>query len=99
MSSGFSVYSAEYELRQVYLTQVMSLVPRQAFQRLVDKYNGNYRVCDFNSSNHLRYMMFGQLTPFESLRDICSFLNAHVEILYELGITSAVNEPTLHRAN
>lgn len=79
--------------------QVMNLVPRQIFQRLVDKYKGDYRVRDFNCSNQLRYMMFGQLTPCESLRDICLCLNAHMKVLYGLGITASVNESTLSRAN
>ena len=79
--------------------QVMSLIPRQIFQRLVDKYKGDYRVRDFNCSNQLRYMMFGQLTPCESLRDICLCLNAHMKVLYGLGITASVNESTLSRAN
>lgn len=80
-------------------TQVMSLVPRQIFQRLVDKYKGDYRVRDFTCSNQLRYMMFGQLTSCESLRDICLCLNAFKDLLYGLGITTAVNESTLSRAN
>lgn len=79
--------------------QVMSLIPRQIFQRLVDKYKGDYRVRDFNCSNQLLYMMFGQLTPCESLRDICLCLNAHMKVLYGLGITASVNESTLSRAN
>lgn len=80
-------------------TQVLSFVPRQIFQRLVAKYKGNYRVRGFNCSNQLRYMLFGQLTPCESLRDICLCLNAHRDILYGLGITAAVNESSLSRAN
>lgn len=80
-------------------TQVISLAPRQIFQRLVNKYKGDYRVRDFRCSNQLRYMMFGQLTSCESLRDICLCLNAHKDILYGLGITAAVNESTLSRAN
>jgi len=80
-------------------TQVMGLVPRQIFQRLVKKYNGDYRVREFNCANQLRYMLFGQLTSCESLRDICLCLNASSEILYGLGITAAVNESTLSRAN
>lgn len=77
----------------------MSLIPRQVFQRLVDKYNGDYRVRDFKCSNQLRYMMFGQLTSCDSLRDICLCLNALKDILYGLGITASVNESTLSRAN
>lgn len=80
-------------------TQVLNYIPRQIFQRLVTKYKGDYRVRDFNCTNQLRYMLFGQLTPCESLRDICLCLNAHQGILYGLGITASVNESTLSRAN
>lgn len=58
-------------------TQVTSLIPRQIFQRLVKKYNGDHRVREFNCSNQLKYMLFGQLTPCKSLRDICLCLSAH----------------------
>jgi len=80
-------------------TQVLSLLPRQIFQRLVKKYNGDYRVREFNCTNQLRYMLFGQLTSCESLRDICLCLNASADILYGLGISASVNESTLSRAN
>lgn len=80
-------------------TQVTSLIPRQIFQRLVKRYSGDYRVRDFNCTNQLRYMLFGQLTSCNSLRDICLCLRAHQDILYGLGITASVNESTLSRAN
>lgn len=80
-------------------TQVTSLIPRQIFQRLVKKYNGDYRVREFNCTNQLKYMLFGQLTAYKSLRDICLCLSAHQDILYGLGITTSVNESSLSRAN
>lgn len=80
-------------------TQVTQLVPRQIFQRLVKKYNGDYRVRDFTCTNQLKYMLFGQLMPCDSLRDICLCLNQNREILYGLGITASVNESSLSRAN
>lgn len=80
-------------------TQVMSFVPSQISQRLVTKYNGDYRVSEFNCSNKLRYMLFVHLTPCKSLRDICLYLNAYRDIIYGLGITAAVNESSLSRAN
>lgn len=61
-------------------TQVTSLVPRQIFQRLVKKYNGDYRVREFNCTNQLKYMLFGQLMPCDSLRDICLCLGKHLGI-------------------
>ena len=81
------------------LTQAFSLLPRQIFQRLVKKYGGDYRVRNFNCTNQLRYMLYGQLTACESLRDICLCLSAFPESLYGLGITASVNESTLSRAN
>ena len=57
------------------ITQVTQFVPRQIFQRLVKKYNGGYRVREFNFTNQLKYMPFGQLMPCDSLRDICLCLN------------------------
>lgn len=80
-------------------TQVTSLIPRQIFQRLVKKYNGDHRVREFNCTNQLKYMLFGQLTACKSLRDICLCLSAHQDILYGLGITTSVNESSLSRAN
>ena len=80
-------------------TQVTSLVPRQIFQRLVKKYNGDYRVREFNCTNQLKYMLFGQLMPCDSLRDICLCLGKHEKILYGLGMTTSVNESSLSRAN
>ena len=80
-------------------TQVCSLIPRQIFQRLVAKYQGDYHVRDFNCTTQLRYMLFGQLTSCESLRDICLCLKAHENILYALGMATSVNESLLSRAN
>lgn len=87
----------KYVFTQV--TQVTQLVPRQIFQRLVKKYNGDYRVREFNCTNQLKYMLFGQLLPCDSLRDICLCLSKHEKILYGLGMTTSVNESTLSRAN
>ena len=56
---------------QYIFTQVTQFVPRQIFQRLVKKYGGDYRVREFNCTNQLKYMLFGQLMPCDSLRDIC----------------------------
>lgn len=80
-------------------TQVCNLIPRQIFQRLVSKYQGDYHVRDFNCTTQLRYMLFGQLTSCESLRDICLCLKAHENILYALGMATSVNESSLSRAN
>ena len=61
-------------------TQVTSLIPRQIFRRLVKKYNGDYRVRDFNCTNQMKYMLFGHLMPCDSLTDICLCLGKQMEI-------------------
>ena len=61
-------------------TQVTSLIPRQIIQHLVKKYIGDYRVREFNCTNLLKYMLFGQLMPCDSLRDICLCLGEHMEV-------------------
>ncbi len=80
-------------------TQVLRFLPRQIFSRLVKRYKGDYRTREFNCSNQLRYLLFGQLTACDSLRDICLCLKAHKDILYGLGITTSVHESSLSRAN
>ena len=84
---------------QYVYTQVTQFVPRQIFQRLVKKYGGDYRVREFSCTNQLKYMLFGQLMPCDSLRDICLCLGKHKQLLYGLGITTSVNESTLSKAN
>ena len=80
-------------------SQLMSLIHRQSFNRLVDKYNGNYRVRSFSCWHQFLCMSFGQLTHRESLRDIVTCLNAHQEKLYHLGFTQGVKRSTLADAN
>lgn len=74
----------------------MSLVPRQIFQKIVDKYKGDYRVRDFTCSNHLRFMVFGQSTSCKPLKDTCLCLNAFKALLYGLGITSQRHTMSQH---
>lgn len=80
-------------------TQVTQLMLRQIFQRLLKKYNGDYRVREFDCTNQFKYMLFGQLFPCESLRDICLCLSKHQKILYGLSMTASINESTLSRTN
>ena len=67
-------------------TQVLSFLPRQIFSRLVKKYKGDYRTREFNCSNQLRYLLFGQLTTCNSLRDICLCLKVHKKFYMDLAL-------------
>ena len=79
--------------------QLLQFVNRYEFDKIVKKYNGNYRVREFNCWNQFIQLFFGQLNNLNSLRDICLCLKAHNNKLYHLGIKSYVSHTTLSRAN
>lgn len=79
--------------------QLLQFVNRHEFDKLVKKYNGDYRTRDFNCWNQFIQLFFGQLTARNSLRDICTCLKAHRNKLYHLGIKQYVNQSTFSRAN
>ena len=88
MNSGKYVFS-----------QLLEFVDRYEFKKCVKRYNGDYRVRDFNCWNQFIQLFFGQLTSLNSLRDICLCIKAHKRKLYHLGIQQYVNQSTLSRAN
>lgn len=88
MNSGKYVFS-----------QLLEFVNRYEFDKCVKRYDGNYRVRDFNCWNQFVQLFFGQLTSLNSLRDICLCLKAHKRKLYHLGIKQHVNQSTISRAN
>jgi hypothetical protein len=59
--------------------QLIRLVHRQSFARHADRYQGNLRVREFSCWHQFLCMSFGQLTHWESLRDLVTCLNAHQE--------------------
>ena len=79
-------------------SQVIEFIPKYEFDKLVKKYNGNYRTRHLNSYNHSLHLVFGQLTVCRSLRDICLCLSVHKKALFHLGIGQTVNESSLSRA-
>jgi hypothetical protein len=80
-------------------SQLLDFVNKYEFEKIVKKYNGNYRVRELNCWNQFIQLFFGQLTNLNSLRDICLCLKAHNNKLYHLGIKNCVNHTTLSRAN
>lgn len=81
------------------LRQLLDIVHRETFDRLVKKHNGNYRVKSFTCWHQFVCLVFGQLTHRKSLRDIVLCLNAWEDSLYHLGITNGVKRSTLSEAN
>ena len=73
--------------REAYVfAQFLRLLPRYEFQRIVEKYNGDYRTKHFKCWHQLLCMMFAHIRCENSLRDIDIALNAHARKLYHIGI-------------
>lgn len=53
-------------------TQLMDVVPKYEFQKIVQRYKGNKRVRKLTCREQLFCMCFGQLTFRDSLRDVTS---------------------------
>ena len=58
-------------------SQVMDYLPREAFDRCVQKYSGNNKVKSFTCRSQFLCMSFGQLTYRNGLRNIVSCLRAN----------------------
>ena len=79
--------------------QVMDFLPWTTFHRIVDRYDGDYRVRTLRCAEQFRSMAFAQLTYRESLRDIEVCLGAQRDKLYHMGVRQAVSRSTLADAN
>jgi len=84
---------------QVIFSQLMDVIPKYKFRKIVDRYNGDYRVRKFTCWTQLLCMCFGQLTFRDSLRDLTSTLNALGSRRYHLGIKHKVPMSTISDAN
>lgn len=67
-------------------SQFLHLLPRYEFQRIVNKYKGDYRTKRFKCWDQLACMMFAHIRQEDSLRDIDITLNAHASKLYHMGL-------------
>lgn len=79
--------------------QMLDFVNQYEFNKCVKRYSGNYRVRDFKCWNQFVQLLFGQITSLDSLRSICTCLQAHKGQLYHLGVKQSVDHTTLSRAN
>lgn len=84
MNSGRTVFS-----------QLIDFLPKYEFDKLVEKYNGNYKAQQFSCWDQLLIMCFAQLTYRESLRDIAACLKAMSAKLYHSGIRSKGAKSTI----
>jgi len=81
------------------LRQLLDVVHVETFDRIVEKYKGNYRVRKFKCWHQFVCLVFGQVTHRKSLRDIVECLNAWSTKLYHLGISNGVKRSTFSEAN
>lgn len=75
--------------------QFIDFLPKYEFDKLVEKYKGNYKAQQFSCWDQLLIMFFAQLTYRESLRDIEACLKACSNKLYHSGIRSKGARSTL----
>ena len=80
-------------------SQHLSLVPKDAFDKIVKKYNGNKYVKTFTCWNQFCVMVYAQLAERESLRDLESVLMHHQSCLHHMGMGRTVSKSTLAYAN
>ncbi len=80
-------------------SQIVDFIPNYQLEKLIQKYNGDYRAHELTTYNQFLHLFFGQLTGCHSIRDICLCLSAHKKILYSLGFRKTVDHTTLTRAN
>lgn len=79
--------------------QMLDFVNQYEFNKCVKRYSGNYRVRNFKCWDQFLQLLFGQITSLDSLRSICTCLQAHKGQLYHLGLKQSVDHTTLSRAN
>lgn len=79
--------------------QLLSKVPRDVFDRIVKKYEGNKYVKSFTCWNQFCVMVFAQLAERESLRDLESVLMHHQSSLHHIGMSKTVAKSTVAYAN
>jgi len=79
--------------------QILDFVNQYEFNKCVNRYSGNYRLRDFKCWNQFTQLLFGQITALESIRSICTCLQAHEGQLYHLGLKQSIDHTTFSRAN
>jgi len=84
---------------RIIFSQLMDIVPKYEFRKIVTYHKGDYRVRQFKCWDQFLCMCFGQLTFRNSLRDLTSTLNALGTRRYHMGIKQNVPLSTLSDAN
>ncbi len=80
-------------------SQLTDWIHPEQFRRCVNRYDGNYKVCNFPCWDQFLAMTFAQVTYRQSLADIEVCLRSRHDQLYRMGFRSAVAHSTLAEAN
>ncbi len=78
--------------------QLLKVIPRHQFQKVVDRHNGDHRVRKLSCWIQLVAMMFAQLAGRISIRDLVENFNACHNHHYHLGV-SHIKRSSLSDAN
>lgn len=81
------------------LTQVLDLVPRYQFKKIVAKHSPHYTPVSFTYWEQFICLCYGQLTQKDSLRNIVLGLSSRSKKLYHIGIRSEIKRSTFSDAN
>lgn len=78
--------------------QLTDFLPRRIFDRLVEKYSENKKIRTFTCWNQMLYMIFGQLTARDSVRELMLCLETQEQVL-SLRTCLTVTRTNLGKAN
>ncbi|MDR2461054.1 MAG: DUF4372 domain-containing protein [Deltaproteobacteria bacterium] len=77
------------------IAQILSLIPRNPFRALVDKFNSDKSCRGFDSWTHLCTMVTCQLAGAESLRDLVGTIATSPERIQELFLSRLPTKSTI----
>jgi hypothetical protein len=81
------------------LGQLLKLIPKHTFNKLVEEHRTDRYIKKFNSWDHVVTMLYGVIQHTDSLRELCSGLSAHYGALIHLGMRSLPRRSTISDAN
>lgn len=84
--------------RNTIFYQLLTFLPRQRFQAMVDRHKGDHRIRTLSCWDQLIALLFGQFSGRQSLRDLEDSFNSKQAHHYHLG-TRAIRRSSLSDAN
>lgn len=79
--------------------QIAPFLPHRTFDKMVNRYKGDYRFRHFTFWNQMLCMMYGQLSNRDSLSDLVFTANAHSPKAYHLGFGKVISKTNLGKSN